>query len=78
MVKVGLEIIKKFANFALVCPFPKVNRTLTNVLLNENLFPPIFPSIHFRLFLYLSAQVPGIKSMKEMFNYALTGELERT
>ena len=77
MVKFALEMIKKYANFILACPFPKANHTMTNVPINENFFPPILPTIHFRIFMYLSAQTPGVKSMKEALNLVVTGELER-
>lgn len=77
MVKMALEVVKKYANFIFACPFPIANHTMTNFPVTESFFPPILPTLHFRMFMYLSAQVPGIKSMKEIYNLVITGELER-
>lgn len=72
-----MKLIRKHANFVLACPFPKGNHTITNVVLNDSYVPKLFSSLHFRIFLYLSAQVPGFKSMKEILNMYVTGELDR-
>ena len=73
MLKLMVETQRKYANFAFECPFPMANHTLTNFPIDDTLFPPLVSGLHFRVFMALSAQVPGIKSMKEIYNLLITG-----
>ena len=77
MVEMMLNIQKRYANFSFHCPLPKGNYTFTNFPIDATFFPSITPEIQFRIYLALSAQLVGMRSMREIYNVSVTGELIR-
>lgn len=77
MVQMMLDIQKKYANFSFHCPLPVGNYTFSNFPIDATFFPIIMPEIQFRIYLSLSAQLAGKRSMKEIYNVCITGELIR-
>lgn len=78
VVKWMISIQRQYANFDLKCPFPTGNHTMKKFPVDTSIFPPIFPDMPFRLYFFMSAQVPGLTSTKEMYNVICTGHFKRS
>ena len=71
-----LEISKQYANFEVKCPFRPGNYTMKEFPIDGSIFPPVLPEMQFRVYFFMSAQVPGLTSTKEIYSVISTAQLK--